>query len=108
MLFSLQRGVDMRKIIIKRKWKFWGCLLLWQVKLDNNIVATLRNGDTISLDADSDKPHVVQCVYEGPGDYGGTKKMVSDIINIPADTKNYSLLAKANMMSMRLEIVEID
>lgn len=98
----------MRKIIITRKKNFWCCSLIWQVKLDNNIVGTLRNGETINITADSETPHIIQCVCEKPGELGGSTTIISDIVNIPNDLKNYTLLGTSKLASIKLEIIKSD
>ena len=95
----------MRKIVIKRKKQFWGSALIIQVLVDNKLFATLRNGEEISIRDEAEQSHTIQCCYEGPGDFGGTKRMISDIIRIPSGNKNYELLVKQRMMSISLEMI---
>lgn len=95
----------MREITIERMKRFTGSSLLLQIQIDQKTVATLRNGKSVTIDDVSGGPHTIQCIYEGPGALGGTKKIISDIINIPKDDIDYHLLVTFRMSSIKFEKV---
>ena len=94
----------MRDIIVEREKKGMFDDDVWQLKVNNKVVATLRNGKSITLSADPKKQYTIQCCYEKAGFLGGHHTIISDIVNIPANNKDYKLLASSVGEDLLLEI----
>lgn len=80
----------MRKLFIKRKKSFIGCLIVVQVICDGNVIGSLRSGGTAEIDI-NDSKHTVYCVADIPGEYGGSHRRTSDVINIQEGTFNINM-----------------
>ena len=93
----------MRKVYITRKKKFNGCALIYQIKCDDNVVATIRNGKTVVLEVDNNA-HTIQCFAESPGNEGGYFTYYSDLINILPGTSDIKLVVKPRLVSLELFI----
>lgn len=80
----------MRKLMIHRKKSFIGCLLVVQVMCDGHIVGSIRSGETTEINID-ENAHTIYCVADAPGEYGGSNRRTSDVINVPVGTDNIKM-----------------
>ena len=109
-----QQKTKPRKITIVRASKFVGCAVAYQVLCDGQVVATIRNGKTITFEVDENS-HIIQCCAVAPtmimgnefGVYGGGGNTMSDIINIPSGSQSAELLLKSGFASLKLEAVRL-
>lgn len=94
----------MRDIIVERIKQGLGEGGVWELKVNDKVVATLRNGKSVTLSADSKKQYKIQCSYEATSFFGCASTVISDIVNIPADNKDYKLLVSSVGEDLLLEI----
>ncbi len=80
----------MRKLVINRKKSFIGCLVVVQVICDGNVIGSLRSGGNAVIEINEDN-HTIYCVADVPGEYGGSHRKTSDVINIQAGTSNINM-----------------
>ena len=81
----------MRKIRISRKRSFIGCILVAQVICDGETIGSLRSGQTTEMEITENK-HIIYCIVDAPGEYGGSRRITSDVINIPESTSDINML----------------
>ena len=91
----------MRNFIFTRKKKFFAAMIIYQIKIDDIIVATIRNGEKISVSADSGQ-HKVQCIASIPGESGGYYPLFSDIVYIQNGETDINLLIEPAFASIKL------
>lgn len=94
----------MRDIIVERKKQGLGEGNIWQLKVNDKVVATLRNGKSVTLSADPKKKYTIQCFYEATSFFGCASTVISDIVNIPANSNDYKLIATSMKDTILLEI----
>ncbi len=93
----------MRKLVINRKKSFIGCLVVVQIICDGNVMGSLRSGGTAEIEI-NDSNHTVYCVADVPGEYGGSNRKTSDVINIQAGTTNINMQLSFGL-TLRLSLI---
>lgn len=90
-----------RKVTIKRASSFFGCIGVYQIICDRQVIASIRNGKTEVFEID-EKSHTIQCCS-----IAGENTMVSDVVNIPSGTQSADLFVKLGFASLRLKLVRL-
>ena len=104
-----------RTVTIKREESFIGCLVVYQIICDGQLIATIRNGETKTFEI-NENSHTVQCCITSPtmifgsgdgGIYGSGGTTISDIVNIPRGTKSARLSVKNGFGSLKLNLINL-
>lgn len=80
----------MRKLIIHRKNSFIGRLLVALIICDGLIIGSIRSGETTEVAIDNNR-HTIYCVADVPGEYGGSNRKTSDVIQVSEGTSNINM-----------------
>ena len=64
-----------------------------QIICDGNIIGSVRSGQTVEITISEEK-HTLYCAVDAPGTYGGSRKITSDVINMPEGISQINMLLK--------------
>lgn len=95
----------MRTVILKREKNFSGGAMLYQVKCDGKLVATLKNGQEKTIELDGER-HGIQCFADtiSLDEDVSSSRLYSELEDIPAGEDNILVSFKPGFASIKMSI----